>query len=164
MMNKALHLVLAVFVALLLATAACSGSNITTDQSPTPTETPAPTVTSGETVTPEHSLASPPDLASISLVWALANGKPTLAEFGWRTCIPCKQMKPILEELAIEYEGRLDVVIVEVYEHKDLARQYGIMAIPTQIFFDDTGQEITRHMGFWPKEEILAQLKEMEIQ
>jgi len=88
---------------------------------------------------------------------------PTLAEFGWRTCIPCKEMKPILEELAVEYQGKLNVVIVEVYEHEELTMQYEIMVIPTQIFFDSKGKEITRHIGFWAKEEIIAQLKKMGV-
>ena len=108
--------------------------------------------------------SSEPDLASVPLGQALSSGKPTLAEFGSSTCIPCKEMKPILEELAKEYEGKLNVVIVEVYEQMDLTRQYGIMAIPTQIVFDSEGQEITRHIGFWSKEEIIAQLKKMGIE
>ena len=94
---------------------------------------------------------------------ALSSGTPTLAEFGRGICIPCKAMKPILEELAAEYKEELNVVIVEIDEHRDLTRQYGIMAIPTQIFFDNNGQEIMRHMGFWPKEEIIAQLKKMGV-
>ena len=104
------------------------------------------------------------DLASIPLEQALSNGLPTLAEFGSSTCIPCKQMKPLLEELTVEYEERLNVVIVEVYEQKELTQQYSIMAIPTQIVFDANGKEITRHMGFWPKEEIIAQLKKMGVE
>ena len=108
---------------------------------------------------PQTKPSPQPDLTSIPLEQALSSGKPTLAEFGSNTCIPCKQMKPILEELAIEYEDKLNVVIVEVYEHRDLANQYQIMAIPTQIFFDSSGKETTRHMGFWPKEEIITQLK-----
>ena len=107
--------------------------------------------------------SSEPNLASVPLGQALSSGKPTLAEFGRGTCIPCKEMKPILEELAKEYEGKLNVVIVEVDEHRDLTNQYGIMAIPTQIFFDSSGEEITRHIGFWSKEEIIAQLKKMGI-
>jgi len=105
-----------------------------------------------------------PDLASIPLEEALSSGKPTLAEFGWKTCIPCKAMKPILEELAIEYEGKLNVVIIEVYEQRELTNQYRIMAIPTQIVFDSSGKEITRHTGFWAKEEIITQLKKMGIE
>ena len=147
MVNKALPLVLAIFMALLLVTAACSGCNTAANQSPTHIQ----------------DTGKPPDLSSIPLTQVLGNGKPTLAEFGWRTCIPCKAMKPILEELAMEYKDKLNVVIVEVYEHKDLTNQYGIMAIPTQIFFDSNGKEITRHMGFWAKEEITAQLKKMGI-
>ena len=104
------------------------------------------------------------DLASIPLGQALASGKPTIAEFGSSTCIPCKQMKPILEELAVEYEGKLNVVIVEVYEQKELTQQYSILAIPTQIVFDSSGQEVTRHVGFWAEEDIIAQLKEMGIE
>ena len=105
-----------------------------------------------------------PDLASVPLGQALSSGLPTLAEFGWRTCVPCKEMKPILEELAVEYQGKLNVVIVEVYEHEELTMQYEIMAIPTQIVFDSSGKEVTRHIGFWAKEEIIAQLKNMGIE
>jgi len=150
MVNKTLPLVLAIFVALLLVTAACSGCNTAANQSPIPTHI--------------QDTGNPPDLASIPLTQVLGNGKPTLAEFGWRNCVPCKQMKPILEELAVEYIDKLNVVIVEVYEHKDLTNQYGIMTIPTQIFFDSSGKEITRHIGFWSKEEIIAQLKKMGIE
>ena len=104
------------------------------------------------------------DLASVPLGQALANGKPTIAEFGASTCIPCKQMKPILEKLAAEYQDKLNVVIVEVYEQRELTQQYGIMAIPTQIVFDSNGKEITRHMGLWPREDIITQLKNMGIE
>jgi thioredoxin 1 len=100
----------------------------------------------------------------VSLKEALSSGKPTLAEFGANTCIPCKQMKPILEQLAVEYEGKLNVVIVEVYEQMELTRFNRIMAIPTQIVFDSSGKEITRHVGLWPKEQIIAQLKKMGIE
>ena len=113
---------------------------------------------------PKKETALAPELASIPLEQALSSGLPTLAEFGASTCVPCKQMKPILAELAVEYEGKLNVVIVEVYEQKDLALQYSVMAIPTQIFFDSSGQETTRHMGFYAKEDILTQLKEMGVE
>ena len=113
---------------------------------------------------PTKQPASSTDLASIPLDQALSNGLPTIAELGSSTCIPCKQMKPLLEELAIEYEGKLNVVIVEIYEHRELAQQYGIMAIPTQVVFDSSGKEITRHIGFWPREEIVTQLKKMGIE
>ena len=104
------------------------------------------------------------DLASFPLEEALSNGKPTLAEFGWRECVPCKQMKPILEELAIEYEGKVNMLIVEIPFHEDLAEKYGVMVMPVQIFFDSTGKEVTRHAGFLPKAQIIAQLQIMGVQ
>jgi len=51
------------------------------------------------------------DLTSASLEQAISNGKLTLAEFGRGVCIPCKEMKPILEELSAEYKGELNVVM-----------------------------------------------------
>ncbi|MFC1936979.1 thioredoxin family protein [Chloroflexota bacterium] len=105
-----------------------------------------------------------PDPTSIPLEQALSSGKPTLAEFGRGICIPCKAMKPILEELAAEYEGKLNVVIVEIDDHMDQTKQYGIMAIPTQIFFDSSGNEQIRHMGFLPKEEVITELRKIGIE
>lgn len=104
------------------------------------------------------------DLTSIPLEQALSSGLPTIAEFGRGVCVPCKQMKPILEELAMEYKGKLNVVIVEVDDHMDQTRQYGIVAIPTQIFFDSSGNEVISHVGFLPKEEIITQLENMGIE
>ncbi len=104
------------------------------------------------------------DLTSIPLPRALSSGNPTLAEFGRGTCIPCKQMKPILETLAVEYQGKLNVAIISVDEYRDLTTQYRIMAIPTQIFFDSNGNELIRHIGFLPKEEIVTQLKKIGIE
>ena len=104
------------------------------------------------------------DLTSTSLKQAISNGKPTLAEFGRGVCIPCKEMKPILEELSVEYKGELNVVIVEIDDNVDLTRQFGIMMIPTQIFLDSDGNEVFRHVGFYSKEEIIAQLEKMGIE
>ncbi|MDD5083127.1 MAG: thioredoxin family protein [Dehalococcoidales bacterium] len=100
----------------------------------------------------------------VSLRDALSSGKPTLAEFGSSTCIPCKQMKPILEQLARDYEGKLNVVIVDVYAQKALTNQYRITGIPTQIVFDSSGKEVTRHIGVWTRAQIVTQLKKMGIE
>lgn len=131
------------------AFAACSSGEGSEGLSPT-----------GVLPTPSPS-AGPVDLASIYLPDALASGKPTLAEFGRGTCIPCKQMKPILEELAAEYGETINVVIVEIQNHMDLTRSYKIVAIPTQIFFDATGKEIDRHIGYYAKDKIVAKFGEL---
>ena len=108
-------------------------------------------------------LPPPPGLIMTSLEEALSNGRPTIAEFGSSKCIPCKMMKPVLENLAIMFEWELNVVIIEVYEQMSLARECKVMSIPTQIIFDENGQEITRHIGYWPMEEILAELEQIGV-
>jgi thioredoxin 1 len=104
-----------------------------------------------------------PSLTSITLPKALSNGKPTLAEFGRGTCIPCKEMKPILEDLAVQYKGRLNVSIVSVDDYSQLTSYYKVMAIPTQIGFDSNGKEVFRHVGFWAKDQIVAQLDKLGV-
>ena len=115
------------------------------------------------TIEPSVIQSTGTDLTSIPLPKALTNGKPTLAEFGRGTCIPCKAMKPILENLAVEYQDRLNVSIVSVDEYRDLTNYYRIMAIPTQIGFDSNGKEVFRHVGFWEKDQIIAQLSKLGI-
>ena len=102
------------------------------------------------------------DLREDPVEMAMKTGLPVIADFGAAQCVPCKMMMPILEELKRELEGRAEVVVVDVYEHNACAKKYGIASIPTQIFFDSSGSEVYRHIGFMPKEEILAKLREIE--
>jgi thioredoxin 1 len=90
---------------------------------------------------------------------ALASGKPTIADFGARTCIPCKKMAPILEELSRELKGKANVTFTDVWENPRQAQDYRVQMIPTQIFFDARGKEVKRHMGFINKADIIAELK-----
>ena len=81
---------------------------------------------------------------------------PRLVDLGAETCIPCKMMAPILEELTEEYKGKLVVKFIDVWKNRGAAEQYGIRTIPTQIFYDRNGKEFFRHVGFFSKEEIIA--------
>lgn len=90
---------------------------------------------------------------------ALSSGKPTVADFGARTCIPCKKMAPILEQLNRELKGKANVTFTDVWATPELAHQYRVQMIPTQIFFDAKGREVKRHMGFIEKADILEELK-----
>lgn len=94
---------------------------------------------------------------------ALSNGKPTVAEFGAATCVPCKAMKPVLEEIVAEYGDKLNLSFIDVRNHTNLTTKYKISLIPTQVFFDSGGQEVTRHVGYWPKEDVLAHLQELGL-
>ena len=102
-------------------------------------------------------------LTSMPLPQAIANGKPTIAEFGRGTCIPCKQMKPILEELAKDFEGKLNVVIISIDDYQALTSQFRISVIPTQVVFDSEGKELGRHIGLWPKDQIIRILPQLGI-
>jgi len=88
---------------------------------------------------------------------------PRLLDLGAGKCIPCKLMAPILEELKKEYEGRFDVVFIDVWINPAPAREHKIRLIPTQIFFDASGKELFRHEGFYSKKDILAKWKELGV-
>jgi thioredoxin 1 len=90
-------------------------------------------------------------------------GRPMVIDLGATSCIPCKMMVPILDDLAKEYSGKVDIQFVDVNKRGDLAEKHKIYAIPTQIFFDGKGKEFFRHEGFFPKEEIIKKLKEMGV-
>ncbi len=90
---------------------------------------------------------------------ALMNKLPTIVDFGSDKCIPCIQMKPIITELKKEYKDKANILLLDVDEYPDLTRKYRIVVIPTQIFFDTLGNETYRHMGFYPKADILTQLR-----
>lgn len=91
-------------------------------------------------------------------------GLPRLLDLGAGKCIPCKMMAPILEELKTDYAGVFDVEFIDVWKHPEQADKYGVETIPTQIFFDATGKEVFRHVGFFSKEEILAKWKEVGVE
>ena len=91
----------------------------------------------------------------------VVTGLPRLVDLGSKTCIPCKMMAPILEELKTEYAGTLDVEFIDVKDDPAAGARYRMRLIPTQIFIDVTGQELFRHEGFMPKEDILAKWKEL---
>jgi len=89
--------------------------------------------------------------------------RPRLVELGSTTCIPCKEMAPILEELRTEYSGQVDVEFIDVNVDVAAADKYGINVIPTQVFIDRDGKEVFRHEGFYPKADILAQFEKMGV-
>jgi thioredoxin 1 len=92
---------------------------------------------------------------------ALTDGKPALVDFGANSCVPCRQMRPVLKEVEKEYAGKARVLIIDVYKHQGLAREYKIQLLPTLVFFDSKGKEAYRHLGLMEKEKIKAKFKEL---
>ncbi|BDQ38057.1 thiol reductase thioredoxin [Pseudodesulfovibrio nedwellii] len=104
---------------------------------------------------------SPADLISGAPQNVPILGMITMVDIGAHSCIPCKMMTPVIEELSKEYEGRAAIVFIDVWEHRAEAKKYGIKSIPTQIFYDAEGKEQFRHVGFFDKESIVTKLAEL---
>lgn len=86
---------------------------------------------------------------------------PKLVDLGSDTCIPCKKMAPILDELKVEFAGRFDVEFINVRKEPAKVNLYGLGMIPTQIFFDAEGNQLMRHQGFFSRADILGAWKEL---
>ena len=102
-------------------------------------------------------------LVTTNLEIDFSKHKVTFIELGADRCIPCKAMQPIMKEIAREYAGKIQVVFYDVWKDPAPARKYGIQLIPTQVFIDQSGKEVFRHVGFFAKEEMLSMLKEKGI-
>ena len=100
-----------------------------------------------------------PSASEAAIKQALSSGQPTVVDLGARSCIPCKKMAPILEDLSREYKGKANVLFIDVHEDMPAADRFKVRMIPTQIFFDARGQEVKRHIGFMDKADILKELK-----
>ena len=83
----------------------------------------------------------------------------TLLELGALTCLPCKMMMPIIDELEKEYKDRAVVRFINVSDEPEKAQAFGVSMIPTQILYDRGGQEVFRHIGFIEKELLVAELE-----
>jgi len=90
-------------------------------------------------------------------------GKVTMVDIGAKKCIPCKMMAPIMEELEKEYKDKAAIVFIDVWENPRAGDKYGIQLIPTQIFYDAKGKEMSRHEGFMEKAAIVAELTKLGV-
>ena len=91
-------------------------------------------------------------------------GMVTMIDLGAKKCIPCKMMAPILVKMEKQFEGKAAIVFIDVWKYNEQARRFGIRTIPTQIFFNEDGKEIYRHVGFMDEKAIINQLKKMGVE
>jgi thioredoxin 1 len=102
-------------------------------------------------------------LSGSELAACLKSGRPTLADFGMGWCEPCKMMVPVLEQAARDYAGKANIVSVELQEYGELGREYRIVTMPTLIFFNEKGEEVSRHMGYMGTEDIERELATLGV-
>ena len=81
------------------------------------------------------------------------NSKLAVVDFSAVWCGPCQMLAPIMEELSDEMDGEVDFFSADVDENRDLAYQFDIQSIPAIVVFAN-GEEVTRTVGFQPKEEL----------
>jgi thioredoxin 1 len=85
----------------------------------------------------------------------VAKKLPKLLDLGSDKCVPCKMMIPVLDDLKKDYKGQLEVQFIDVWKDKKASETYKVKSIPTQVFFDATGKEIDRHVGYIAKDDII---------
>lgn len=88
----------------------------------------------------------------------LESGIPVLVDFGAEWCHPCKQLDPIVEELAADWDGKVKVVRLDIDTNNDTTVRFGIMGVPTLLMFVK-GEPVERLTGFMPKKRILLKLE-----
>ncbi|EJH4626863.1 thioredoxin [Staphylococcus pseudintermedius] len=84
-----------------------------------------------------------------------------LVDFWATWCGPCKMIAPVLEDLAVDYEGKADILKLDVDQNQATAAKFEVMSIPTLIVFKD-GQPVDKVVGFQPKEN-LAQVLDKHV-
>lgn len=92
--------------------------------------------------------------------WKFEGDKPCVIDFYASWCGPCKTVAPILEELSLEFNGKMDIYKVDTEDQRELASVFGIQSIPSLLFVPVAGQP-QMAMGALPKDSFKKAFKEV---
>lgn len=92
--------------------------------------------------------------------WKYEGDKPCLIDFYADWCGPCKMVAPVLEELAVEYDGKLHIYKVDTETEQELAAVFGIRSIPSLLFVPVNGQP-QMAAGALPKDTLKQAFKDV---
>lgn len=86
---------------------------------------------------------------------------PSVIDFNATWCVPCRQLAPILEELAAEYKGRVNFYSIDIDKNKELAKALEIQSIPYVLFFAPGSDDPEEMIGLSTKEEVKAYIEKI---
>ena len=86
---------------------------------------------------------------------------PTLVDLGATDCPACEAMEPIIDSIARDFAGQLEVQKINVVEDPEAGRLFKVRATPTLVFLDAQGKELTRHQGYLMREWIMGTWSEL---
>ncbi len=88
----------------------------------------------------------------------LESDKPVLVDFSASWCAPCRALSPIVDQVAVDFEGRARVLKVDVDAAPELAEKYRVQSIPCVLFFS-RGEEVSRFVGLASKAKLTTLLE-----
>ena len=149
------------FILMIFLFISCNSTSGSKDGN-TPNKSTAQSASGGDTKTgtsdgkPEHLTAQTfkqkvMDYEKNPQQWIFEGDKPAIVDFYADWCRPCRMIAPILEELAVEYEGKIDIYKVDTEAQRELATIFGIQSLPTVLFIPMQGKP-SMQKGALPKE------------